>query len=68
MPKFEAELPEPGLPEELDVPTSYNLPAPDRMPPVPLPVDDFPGGFGRPNSSSLGAARAPRNPGELPLE
>jgi len=61
MPRFEPELPEPGLPEELEVP-SY--PVADRMPPVPLPVDDFPGGFGR---SPLGTAR-PGRPTELPLE
>lgn len=57
MPKFEAELPEPELPGEREVA--------NRMPPVPLPVDDFPGGFGR---ASLGGSRTPRNPGELPLE
>lgn len=62
LPKFETELPEPGLPNDLDVP-SY--PAADRMPSVPLPVDDFPGNFGR---AGLGSSRSSRNPSELPLE
>lgn len=59
MPKFSGDFPEPGLPEELEVP-SY--PVSDRMPPVPLPVDDFPGSFGR---AGMGGGR---RPGELPLE
>ncbi len=59
MPRFETELPDPGLPDELEVP---NYSVADRMPPVPLPVDDFPGGFGR---AGLGGGR---RPGELPLE
>ena len=53
MPRFETELP-----DELEVP---NYSVSERMPPVPLPVDDFPGGFGR---AGLGG----RRPGELPLE
>lgn len=64
MPKFESDFPEPGLPGDLDLP-SY--PVADRMPPVPLPVDDFPGSFGR---ASMGGSTAPRTsrPTELPLE
>ncbi|MBT9589219.1 hypothetical protein IV102_38175 [bacterium] len=61
MPKFEADFPDHGLPEELEVP---NYPVADRMPPVPLPVDDFPGSFGR---AGLGSSRSSR-PTELPLE
>lgn len=58
MPKFEADFPE----QELEVP-SY--PVADRMPPVPLPVDDFPGSFGR---AGLGGSSRPNRPTELPLE
>jgi hypothetical protein len=61
MPKFESDFPDPGLPEELETP-SFSVP--ERMPPVPLPVDDFPGGFGR---AALGGSR-PNRPSELPLE
>lgn len=64
MPKFESDFPEPGLPGDLDLP-SY--PVADRMPPVPLPVDDFPGSFGR---AGMGGSTTPRasRPTELPLE
>ena len=62
MPKFGADFPERGMPEDMEVP-SYSVA--DRMPPVPLPVDDFPGSFGR--TGGLSGAR-PNRPTELPLE
>lgn len=64
MPKFESDFPDPGLPGDLDLP---NYPVADRMPPVPLPVDDFPGSFGRAGLSGGSAPRGNR-PTELPLE
>lgn len=63
-PGFEEERPSFSIADEQERP-AFGMA--DRMPPVPLPVDDFPGGFGR--ASSLGgASRAPRAPGELPLD
>lgn len=62
MPKFEPELPEPSMPGERES-QAYSSGG-ERMPSVPLPVDDFPGSFGR---AGLGSGR-PRNPTELPLE